>query len=169
MWSGTPTRWRTRGLLHHRAARPADHRGAGPSGEVHAISNACRHRAGPVAVGEGNTRFGFSCLYHGWSYNHDGSGRSCSGMEDAEDFDAKALQLPKYDVRVWEKWVFAAPGGGAPDFDEWIETTAFRAARYSMDELEFTAPASMCSPSTGSSSTTPTMRPTTSPSCTPAW
>lgn len=106
-------------------------------GEVHAISNVCRHRAGPVAVGEGNTRFGFSCLYHGWSYNHDGSGRSCSGMEDAEDFDAKALQLPKYDVRVWEKWVFVAPGGGAPDFDEWIETTAFRAARYNMGELEF--------------------------------
>jgi len=106
-------------------------------GEVHAISNVCRHRAGPVAVGEGNTRFGFSCLYHGWSYNHDGSGRSCSGMEDAEDFDPKALQVPKYDVRVWEKWVFVAPGGGAPDFDEWIETTAFRAARYNMDELEF--------------------------------
>lgn len=106
-------------------------------GEVHAISNVCLHRAAPIAVDEGNTRFGFSCLYHGWSYNHDGSGRSCSGMEDAADFDPKALQLPKYEVRVWEKWIFVAPGTGAPDFDEWIETTAFRAARYNMDELEF--------------------------------
>ncbi|WP_368680695.1 aromatic ring-hydroxylating dioxygenase subunit alpha (plasmid) [Rhodococcus opacus] len=106
-------------------------------GDVHAMSNVCLHRAAPVAVGEGNTKFGFSCLYHGWSYNHDGSGRSCSGMEDAADFDPKALQLPKYEVRVWEKWVFVAPGGGAPDFDEWIETTAFRAARYNMGELEF--------------------------------
>lgn len=107
------------------------------AGAVHAISNVCRHRAGPVAVGEGNTKFGFSCLYHGWSYNHDGSGRSCSGMEDAEGFNPKALQLPRYDVRVWGKWVFVAPGDRAPVFDEWIETTAFRAARYNLDELEF--------------------------------
>jgi phenylpropionate dioxygenase-like ring-hydroxylating dioxygenase large terminal subunit len=106
-------------------------------GAVHAISNVCRHRAGPVAVGEGNSKFGLACLYHGWSYNHDGSGRSCSGMEDADGFDVKAIQLPKYQVRVWEKWIFVAPGGGAPDFDEWIETTAFRAARYDTAELEF--------------------------------
>lgn len=106
------------------------------SGEVHALSNVCRHRAAPVAVGEGNTKFGFSCPYHGWSFNHDGSGRSAAGMEDAEGFDPKAMQLPKYQVRVWEKWVFVAPGE-APDFDEWIETTAFRAAKYNMDELEF--------------------------------
>lgn len=106
-------------------------------GEVHAVSNVCRHRAAPVAAGEGNSKFGFSCLYHGWSYNHDGSARSCSGMEDAENFDIKGIQLPRYEVRVWEKWVFVAPGGGAPDFDEWIETTAFRAARYNMGELDF--------------------------------
>lgn len=106
-------------------------------GEVHAVSNVCRHRAGPVAVGEGNSKAGFSCLYHGWSYNHDGSGRSCSGMEDAENFDVKGIQLPQYHVRVWEKWVFIAPGGNAPDFDEWIETTAFRAKRYNMEDLEF--------------------------------
>lgn len=107
------------------------------SGEVHAISNVCLHRAAPIAVGEGNTKFGFACLYHGWAYSHDGSGRSCAGMEDAEDFEATKLQLPKYDVRVWEKWVFVAPGEGAPNFDEWIETTAFRAAKYNMPELEF--------------------------------
>ncbi|WP_406349305.1 aromatic ring-hydroxylating dioxygenase subunit alpha [Streptomyces sp. NBC_00144] len=106
-------------------------------GEVHAISNVCRHRAAPVTVGEGNSKFGFSCLYHGWSYNHDGTVRSCSGMDDAADFDVKDIQLPTYDVRVWEKWVFVAPAQGAPDFDEWIETTAFRAARYNMGELEF--------------------------------
>lgn len=106
-------------------------------GEVHAISNVCRHRAAPITLGEGNAKFGFSCLYHGWSYTHDGAARSCNGMEDAEDFDPKAIQLPKYDVRVWEKWVFISPEPGARDFDEWIETTAFRAAKYNMDELEF--------------------------------
>lgn len=106
-------------------------------GEVHAISNVCRHRAAPVAIGEGNSRVGFSCLYHGWSYNHDGSGRACAGMEDADDFDPRALQLPKYQVRVFEKWVFLSPGDQAPDFDEWIKTTALRTANYNPDELEF--------------------------------
>ena len=106
-------------------------------GEVHALSNVCLHRAGRVASGEGNSKAGFSCLYHGWSYNHDGSGRSAAGMEDAEDFDPKALQLPTYQVRVWEKWVFVALGADAPDFDSWIEAVASRSKNYSMDELEF--------------------------------
>lgn len=106
-------------------------------GEVHALANVCRHRGAPVALGEGNSRVGFACLYHGWSYNLDGSGRRCAGMEDAEGFDAKALQLPKYQVQVWEKWVFVAMSEDAPPFDEWIETVADRAAFYRMGELEF--------------------------------
>ncbi|HWI74852.1 MAG TPA: aromatic ring-hydroxylating dioxygenase subunit alpha [Baekduia sp.] len=106
-------------------------------GEVHALANVCRHRGAPVALGEGNSRVGFACLYHGWSYNLDGSGRRCAGMEDAENFDPKALQLPKYRVAIWSKWVFVSMSEDAPPFDEWIETVADRSQQYRMDELEF--------------------------------
>jgi len=105
-------------------------------GVVNALSNVCRHRGGPPAVGRGN-RKGFTCAYHGWAYDLDGRGRGCGGMEDAEDFDAKELQLPQYRAEVWGKWVFMTMSDEAPPFDEWIETVADRAQNYELDDLEY--------------------------------
>ncbi|MBI3434441.1 MAG: Rieske 2Fe-2S domain-containing protein [Proteobacteria bacterium] len=51
-------------------------------GSVRALINSCRHRGATVCrEREGNAR-GFNCLYHGWSYNTDGSLRGVPG-EDA--------------------------------------------------------------------------------------
>ena len=46
--------------------------------QVRAFINACRHRGMKVASGEGCTRT-FSCPYHGWTYNLDGSLRGVPG------------------------------------------------------------------------------------------
>jgi len=105
-------------------------------GVVNALSNVCRHRAGPVARGCGN-RKGFTCAYHGWAYDLDGQGRGCGGMEDAEDFEPRELQLPKYRAEVWGRWVFVTMSDDAPPFDEWIETVADRAENYQLDDLEY--------------------------------
>ncbi|MDQ5873703.1 MAG: Rieske (2Fe-2S) protein, partial [Acidobacteriota bacterium] len=43
----------------------------GADERLRALSNVCRHRAGPVAKGEG-TCGAFRCGYHGWSYGLDG-------------------------------------------------------------------------------------------------
>ena len=40
-------------------------------GAIHAFSNVCRHRAGPVARGSGH-RKALMCGYHGWTYGLDG-------------------------------------------------------------------------------------------------
>src|SRR5947199_5100216 len=44
----------------------------GNDGVLRAMSNVCRHRAGPVAEGEGK-RPVLQCGYHGWTYNLDGT------------------------------------------------------------------------------------------------
>jgi phenylpropionate dioxygenase-like ring-hydroxylating dioxygenase large terminal subunit len=44
----------------------------GRDGEVRAFRNACRHRGAQVASGSGCTRT-FSCPYHGWVYELDGT------------------------------------------------------------------------------------------------
>src|ERR1700742_1678236 len=44
----------------------------GNDGELRALSNVCRHRAGPVAQGSGK-RPVLQCGYHGWTYGLDGS------------------------------------------------------------------------------------------------
>ena len=38
----------------------------GQDGALNAMSNVCRHRAGPVAKGEGQ-RSSIQCRYHGWT------------------------------------------------------------------------------------------------------
>jgi choline monooxygenase len=40
-------------------------------GSIHAFSNVCRHRAGPVARDSGH-RKALMCGYHGWTYGLDG-------------------------------------------------------------------------------------------------
>src|SRR6185436_9407399 len=43
----------------------------GNDGVLRAMSNVCRHRAGPVARGEGK-RPVLQCGYHGWTYSLEG-------------------------------------------------------------------------------------------------
>lgn len=58
----------------------------GRDGVIRAFANSCRHRAAPVAEGEGNANL-FTCPYHSWTYELDGQLRGCPGMEKTENFD----------------------------------------------------------------------------------
>jgi p-cumate 2,3-dioxygenase subunit alpha len=63
-------------------------------GEAHAFLNSCRHRGALVCTQrEGNMRY-FQCLYHGWTYDSDGTLRNVPG-EDAYGrfFDKTKLGL----------------------------------------------------------------------------
>jgi len=52
------------------------------AGQVRAMLNVCSHRGAMVCrEREGNTR-GFYCMYHGWTFNPDGSLRAVPGIED---------------------------------------------------------------------------------------
>src|SRR6266498_2903130 len=57
----------------------------GSDSRVRALSNVCRHRAGPVAWEEGTCQ-AFRCGYHGWSYALDGSLRNTPEFEGVEGF-----------------------------------------------------------------------------------
>ena len=70
--------------------------------QARAFINACRHRGMKVASGEGCTRT-FSCPYHGWTYNLDGSLRGVPGEAAFPDLDKETSGL---------KEVFAVEKGG---------------------------------------------------------
>lgn len=70
--------------------------------QVRAFINACRHRGMKVASGEGCTRT-FSCPYHGWTYNLNGSLRGVPGEDAFPDLDKETSGLRE---------VFAAEKGG---------------------------------------------------------
>ncbi|MBV44693.1 MAG: hypothetical protein CML87_02460 [Rhodobiaceae bacterium] len=62
-------------------------------GEVRAFLNACPHRGAQLKeVGLGNSTY-FSCPYHGWTFNDDGSLRGIATPKDFGDADKLCLDL----------------------------------------------------------------------------
>ena len=53
--------------------------------ELKAFHNVCRHRAGPVALENGNSKV-LRCKYHGWTYTLDGDLRSAPEMSSTPQF-----------------------------------------------------------------------------------
>ncbi len=89
----------------------------GPEGRLRAFSNVCRHRAGPVASGQG-CRKQFQCAYHGWSYALDGRLTKAPEMEGVEDFVVEDIRLPAFAVEEWSNLVFAKLDGPTPSLVE---------------------------------------------------
>jgi choline monooxygenase len=77
----------------------------GSDGELRALSNVCRHRAGPVAKGSGK-RPVLQCGYHGWTYGLDGQLLQTPEMSGIECFDRADFSLPRFRVELWNELVF---------------------------------------------------------------
>ena len=75
------------------------------AGTLHALSNVCRHRAGPVVRGSGCRRT-LQCAYHGWTYALDGRLLATPEFEGVLDFDRARVELPRFRVETWAGFVF---------------------------------------------------------------
>jgi len=80
---------------------------------LRALSNVCRHRAGPVSSGEGSVG-SFRCGYHGWTYALDGRLRGTPEFEGVEGFDRGSCRLPEFRVETWLGLVFVNLTTDAP-------------------------------------------------------
>jgi choline monooxygenase len=72
---------------------------------LRAMSNVCRHRAGPVAKGEGQ-RPVLQCGYHGWTYGLDGRLLRTPEFDGVAGFDRESCALPQFRVESWLGLVF---------------------------------------------------------------
>ena len=110
------------------------------SGELHAMSSVCQHRAMLVSEGRGNTR-GFVCPYHHWTYGLDGELVNAPAMRDACGFDKSKNSLPKFKIETWQGFIFinfdlnAAPL--APRLTE-IDKIVERYRMVDCEEVEYT-------------------------------
>ncbi len=108
----------------------------GDDGVLRALHNVCRHRAGPLALGNGRGAKRLRCHYHGWSYGLDGCLLSATEMEGARDFDAGSVRLPEARVAEWRGLVFAALDPAAT-FPETIAAIDDRLAGRRLDGYVF--------------------------------
>ncbi|MGA9772602.1 MAG: SRPBCC family protein [Blastocatellia bacterium] len=77
----------------------------GADEKLRAFSNVCRHRAGPVASGEGKRKV-FQCGYHGWTYTLDGQLLGTPEFDGVECFSKAENCLPEFAVDTWGALVF---------------------------------------------------------------
>ena len=89
----------------------------GSDGELRALSNVCRHRAGPIARGEGK-RPVLQCGYHGWTYALDGRLLTTPEFDGVENFDRTAVCLPRFRVEQWGGLIFVNLDPAAPPLRE---------------------------------------------------
>jgi choline monooxygenase len=109
----------------------------GEDGELRALHNVCRHRAGPLATCDGRGARRLRCQYHGWSYALDGRLLSATEMGDAEDFDVAAVRLPQARVATWQGLVFACLDAAAPPLDEVLAGMAERIGERGLADYRF--------------------------------
>lgn len=83
----------------------------GQDGKVRVLSNICRHRAMPLAQGQGNIKR-FLCPYHAWSYRLDGTLLRAPHMDNA-GFDPKSCRLPEFPVFEWNGFIYVSLGAEA--------------------------------------------------------
>ncbi|MGZ8867051.1 MAG: aromatic ring-hydroxylating oxygenase subunit alpha [Thermoanaerobaculia bacterium] len=77
----------------------------GGDGKLRAMSNVCRHRAGPVAKGAGCKPV-LQCGYHGWTYTLEGLLHATPEMEGIECFDRSDFRLPQFGIDEWHGLLF---------------------------------------------------------------
>lgn len=117
----------------------------GNDGVLRAMSNVCRHRAGPVARGEGK-RPVLQCGYHGWTYSLDGRLAATPELEGVQNFDKASCVLPQFRVEVWNELVFVNLDAQAESLTELLgemlgdmpkhDYSGFRLAHHKVWELD---------------------------------
>ena len=90
------------------------------AGGLRAFSNVCRHRAGPVAAGEGRCK-SFRCGYHGWTYGLDGRLLGAREFEGVEGWSAGEIALPEFAAAQWGALVFVNLDARAAPLAEMVE------------------------------------------------
>ncbi len=83
------------------------------AGVLRGFINVCRHRAGPVASGQGN-RKSLQCRYHGWTYGLDGRLLNAPEFEGVANWTKEDVCLTPVRVAEWGPFIMACLDVDAP-------------------------------------------------------
>jgi choline monooxygenase len=108
----------------------------GEDGALRAFYNVCRHRGGPVALGDGCGRV-LKCQDHGWTYRLDGRLRGVPNWNLVELFDRDEHGLVPLRVEAWEGLVFVNLDPAAAPLSETFAGIVERIAPIRLGDLAF--------------------------------
>jgi phenylpropionate dioxygenase-like ring-hydroxylating dioxygenase large terminal subunit len=82
----------------------------GDDGEIRGFYNICQHRGNRLCQAESGVLDAFSCPFHGWEWNTDGSLKNVAAPEFFRQFDGGVpvdeLGLPPVKVDFWGGWLW---------------------------------------------------------------
>lgn len=97
----------------------------GKDDKIRAFHNICRHRGNMLVCKEaGSSRQGFSCAYHGWTYNIDGSVRGITDRDQFPPYGNEALGLAEIRCEVRHSFIFLNFDKDAESLDSWLDELA---------------------------------------------
>jgi choline monooxygenase len=107
-------------------------------GELHAMSNVCRHRGAVLTEGTGMVST-IRCPYHAWTYSLDGQLLGQPEFEGVEDWDRAAVCLPRFRAQVWGPYCFVNQDPAAPPLEEVLGAIPAETARFGcpVESLKF--------------------------------
>ena len=101
-------------------------------GQLAAMSAVCLHRMALIAEGAGIAR-GFTCPYHGWSY--DLEGRLISAPRMPSDFDRSSRSLPRLPLEQWNGFIFVNLDCAAQPLADRLRNLANDLAPYHLERM----------------------------------
>ena len=103
--------------------------------ETKCFSNVCTHRA-HLVVDSSCRRNKLRCMYHGRTFNLDGSFISMPGFEDAQNFPTETDNLQKVHIINWKNFILASIKGGI-NIMPVLNDIEMRLPNYPFDSLTF--------------------------------
>ncbi|MCF6300902.1 MAG: Rieske 2Fe-2S domain-containing protein [Proteobacteria bacterium] len=84
---------------------------------IKAYYNVCRHRGGPLALENGNSKT-LRCKYHGWNYSLDGQLKSAPEMQSTPGFDVCQYKLVQIKCDNWQGFIYVSFDEAVPPLDQ---------------------------------------------------
>ncbi len=88
-------------------------------GSVRAMHNVCLHRGRKLRTEDGSAEH-FTCPFHAFSWNTDGSFREAPCQWDFPHLKDKKMDLPDAEVAHWQGYIFIREESGGPSLEEFL-------------------------------------------------
>jgi choline monooxygenase len=105
-------------------------------GRLRALSNVCRHRAGPLAEGKACSP-SLQCKYHGWTYDLDGRLRAAPEFDGAKDWDKSQVKLPEFRLEAWGPLLFVSLDAEVPPLADYLGDIVKETNRFGADLSDY--------------------------------
>src|SRR3546814_20734938 len=103
--------------------------------QYRAFHNVCRHRGAPLILQEQGTAKRFTCPYHAWTYNGDGTLIAVPDEKDFKCLDRRNRGLLPVRCEVWHGWIFINLAENANHLQEFIDLTQDLMGEFAWQEI----------------------------------